>query len=478
MAADLPDSLQINAWTGAGAASPLASTWTAWATTQHMANANRTMAAGEPVDERDWHDPRVGWGLVVRDPDGSELSNADRAEGLDLPEPLRQLVRARSGPILRYREDVGLEFLRRYYPDGTAQDLSISGSKPGTGRGQLPMYLLLWGSPAEGGSPPWIPWRFQYVLNCARYVGRLHLEGEPLENYVSALMSDWSGSQVRADRPVVWAVDHDANDITHLMRQVVAEPVVKALRNDNQVGQQVRYFSEAGATNAALIDALADSAHRAAFIVTTSHGMTGPLNDPPAMAAALGLLVDQHQAALKPDDLLGAWAPDGAIWYSHACCSAGADDVTQYGELVPDGAVKDVLVGVAALGASVAPMPTRLLGAKRPLRAFVGHVEPTFDWTLRHKENKQPLTTALQQTLYDGMYRARPEPVGLAFKRVFAHVGQLFAQYHLAKQRTLAIDPDVRLRARAAALRTQLGALDRQACVILGDPTVALPPLA
>src|SRR5690606_19079114 len=123
------------------------------------------------------------------------------------------------------------------------------------------------------------------------------------------------------------------------------------------------------------------------------------------------------------------------------------------------------------------PMPTRLLGAKRPLRAFVGHVEPTFDWTLRHKDNKQPLTTALQQTLYDGMYRARPEPVGMAFKRVFAHVGQLFAQFHRAKQQTLAIDPDVRARARAAALRTQLGALDRQACVILGDPTVALPPL-
>ena len=226
-----------------------------------------------------------------------------------------------------------------------------------------------------------------------------------------------------------------------------------------------------------MIDALADDVHPPAFVLTSSHGMTGPLGDPGAMAASLGLPVDQLESALKPDDLLRAWTPDGAIWYSHACCSAGSDDATQYGELVPDGGVKDILTGVAALGASVAPMPTRLLGGKRPVRAFVGHVEPTFDWTLRHPDNRQPLTSSLLNTLYGGMYRARPEPVGMAFKRVFAQAGQLFGQFHQAKQQALAVDPDIRARARAAALRTQLGALDRQACVILGDQTVALPPL-
>jgi hypothetical protein len=477
MAVELPESLQLNAWTGSPVESPLAKTWPSWATTQHMADANRTMAAGEPADERDWWDPRVGWGLVVADPDALGLRAEDLAEGVDLPEPLRLLVKARKGAVVRYREDEGLEFLRRYYADGAAQDLSLSGSKPGTGRGQLPMYLLIWGSPAKGGSPPYIPWRFQYVLNCSRFVGRLHLEGAALEHYVTALMSDWSGSAVRADRPVIWSVDHDRNDITHLMRQIVAEPLMEGLRGDPQIGAKLRYFSKDGATNEALIDALGDAANPPAFVLTTSHGMTGPLNDLTAMAASLGLLVDQNESAISPHNLLNAWRPDGAIWYSHACCSAGADDTTQYQDLVPDGSVKDILNGVAALGASVAPLPTRLLGSERPLRAFVGHVEPTFDWTLRHPKNRQPLTSALQEALYGGMYRARPEPVGMAFKRVFAHVGQLFALFHRAKLQTTAIDPDVRARARAAALRTQLGALDRQSCVILGDPTVTLPPL-
>ena len=227
-----------------------------------------------------------------------------------------------------------------------------------------------------------------------------------------------------------------------------------------------------------LIDALADPARPPAFVMTTSHGMTGPLDDVAKMASTLGLLVDQHGAPLDPAALLAKWQPDGAIWYAHACCSAGSDDATQYADLVGDGPVKDVLLGVSSLGATVAPLPTALLGAERPLRAFIGHVEPTFDWTLRHPESKEPLTHALRTALYDGMHRARPNPVGMAFKPVFDQVGQLFAQFQQATKASTSVDPALRARARAAALRTQLGALDRQACVILGDPTVALPALA
>jgi hypothetical protein len=475
MAVDLPATLQVNAWTThAPAPSPLAPTWARWATHPHMVDADRTLAAPEPVDDRDVLDPRVGWGLVVAEDE--TRSEADRATGADLPQILRELVAARKGVILRYRE-AATEFLRRYYTDGSAQDVSISGSKSGTARGALPKYLLLWGSPSRGGSPGYVPWRFQYALNGPRFVGRLHLEGAALERYVSALLDDWTGAAARPEQPVVWAVDHHPSDITHLMRQLIADPVTTALAGDPQVGGRVRYFAESTATAARLIDALADAAKPPAFVLTTSHGQTGPIDSPPAMAASLGMPVDQEGALVTPAALLSRWAPDGAVWYSHACCSAGSDDTTQYDELVPDGEIKDILRAVAALGATVAPLPTALLGAERPLRAFIGHVEPTFDWTLRHPQNRQPLTAAIQQTLYDGLYRARPEPVGMAFARVFAHVGHLFAQFHLARQGATAVDPTARLEARAAALRTQLGALDRQACVILGDPAVSLPAL-
>jgi hypothetical protein len=479
MAVELPHSLQINAWTTRPPApSPLAATWTRWATASHMVDADLTLAAPEPVDDRDVLDPRVGWGLVVVDDDA--LSEADRARGVDLPPVLRELVAARKGVVLRYRDEARSEFLRRYYTDGRAQDLSLSDLKKGTARGSIPKYLLLWASPAPGGSPGYIPWRFQYVLNGPRYVGRLHLEGAALDRYVSAVLDDWTGSAVRPEHPVIWAVDHSANDpneITHLMRQVIAEPVQRALAADAQVGARVRYLSGSTATAAQLSDALADTTRASALVVTTSHGQTGPSGDPAAMADTLGLLVDQAGALVTPAALLARWRPDGAIWYAHACCSAGSDDLSQYDDLVPDGEVKDILRAVAGLGAMVAPLPTALLGADRPLRAFVGHVEPTFDWTLRHPKNKEPLTTAIRDALYAGMYRARPEPVGMAFARVFTQVGHLFAQFHLAKVDATAIDPQRRLEARAAAFRTQLGALDRQACVILGDPAVALPAL-
>ena len=122
----LPDALRINAWIGPGpaATTPLAQTWAAWATARHMASANKTMAAAEPVDERDWQDPRVGWGLLVADNDA--LSQADRALGTDLPDVLRELVQRRQGPIVRYREENSLESLRRYYVDGPAQDISLT----------------------------------------------------------------------------------------------------------------------------------------------------------------------------------------------------------------------------------------------------------------------------------------------------------------------------------------------------------------
>lgn len=473
----VPETLTINAWTGARPVdtSPLAPKWSHWATNLHVAPGHMPAAAHEPPDEYNWRDPRVGWGLLVAD--NPDLSESDRAMGMDLPPVLRQLVDRRQGVIIRYREQAGHEFLRRYYVDGAAQDLTIA-AEAGVARGKVPKYLLLWASPAPGSAPACIPWRFQYVLNVGRYVGRLHLSGKPLENYVNALLNDWQECTARADAPLVWAVDHADSDITHLMRQVVAEPMVQRLLDDSQIGRdKLRYFASKQASVSQLINALGETGKQPGFVMTTSHGMTGPVCDKNKMTSTLGLLVDQNGALLDPAALLSNWQPNGAIWYAHACCSAGSDSATQYGGLLQDGAVKDILNAVAGLGATVAPLPTALLGAERPLRAFIGHVEPTFDWTLRNPKNSEPTTHALHASLYDGMFRARPEPVGMAFKRFFDQVGQLFTQLNQHRNDSLTIDPVARKRALAAALRTQLSALDRQSCVILGDPAVALPPM-
>src|SRR5205085_1792161 len=57
-----------------------------------------------PADERDWRDPRVGWGLVL--PNRHGLTDEQLATADDAPEPIRELVRRRdNAPVFRVHPD-------------------------------------------------------------------------------------------------------------------------------------------------------------------------------------------------------------------------------------------------------------------------------------------------------------------------------------------------------------------------------------
>lgn len=464
---DWPLELSINAWSGqpGSLSSPLGAKASQWGVQPRLNPVPKMLAAAEPVDLRDWFHEQVGWGLIL--PENEGATDQERALALDAPEPIIQLVAERSqAPVFRYRADLNHRFLRRYYVDQTPRDIAISGSPRGTGAKCLPRYLLIYGPPGQ------IPWSLQYVLNSAAFVGRLDLEGEGLKRYVTALRNHWAGFDCHPERPVVWSVDHGQPDITWLMRRVIAAPLAQELAGDSQIGSELRLLTGGDATISQLSQTLA--ARKPALIVTTSHGMTGPLANPSLMAKQLGWLVDDQFTLLDPAQLLHSWQPAGAIWYAHACCSAGSDDTTSYHGLVDAGStVEQTLGAVAALGARVAPLPQQLLGAEKPLRAFIGQVEPTFDWTLRQPETGQVLTASLQSALYQRMHRKRPEPVGLAFEECYRHVGELLAQWNQALRQIAKGQAEASL----AALRSQLTALDRQSLVILGDPTACLPPL-
>lgn len=460
----LPDSLTINAWCGEPVSSALGEGALNWGVRKQRDTPRKPLAAEEPAPLWDWQRADVGWGIIL--PDNEDLTPSERATAQDAPEPIQALVAARgNAPVFRYRADLLNRKLRRYTADGSARDLDLTDSQRGIGDKKLPRYLLIYAPPAV------IPWSFQYVLGQSAFVGRLDLDGDGLANYVNALIKDWDTAACRSDQPVVWAVNHGHPDITWLMAGAIAKPVAARLGQDNDIGDKVRLITDAAATTQGLRDQLKE--RRPALIVTTSHGMTGPLDDVDAMHRNLGLLVDHQHALLEPGSLLADWSPDGAIWYSHACCSAGSDAATSYQGLVADNStVAKVLNAVAGLGAQVAPLPKALLGAGKPLRAFIGQVEPTFDWTLR-ADTGQVLTNTLMEALYTRMHQKKPQPVGLAFHEVHQHAGQLFSQLDsLRRDVVKAIEG-----AKEAATRTHLTALDRQSLVILGDPTVALPPL-
>jgi hypothetical protein len=309
-------------------------------------------------------------------------------------------------------------------------------------------------------------------MSGSRFVGRLDLPDDALENYFAHLASDWQGSAAKPLTPVLWSVDWDG-DITSLMRQMVAEPAYATYKTDTTL--HPFYVHDAGATSGALMDAL--QSRRPGMIVTTSHGATSPLDDVAALRARVGLPVDQDKKLLDSAALLKAWQPDGAIWYAHACCSAGTDACTSYAGLFdPAGDVDRILQGVTQAGSRVGPLPSALLSAEKPARAFVGHVEPTFDWPLQDPETGQPLSLPFSDALTRKLFAAYRHPIGSAFREVHDLASKHFSLWYQAKDAAQRMtDAATRQRRREMALRAQLGGLDWQGVVILGDPTVAIP---
>lgn len=467
-----PETLAINAWTGdAAAASPVNARTLAWVLQTPPLRAQQYLAPPPEADPANWRDPRVGWGVVLAEKPG--LSKQDLASGADAPEPIRKLIRERgNAPVFRYApvSSVRSTFLHNYR---TGKSIAVDpGSPQGLGEDAIPAYLLIYGSPHE------VPWEFQYLLNATCAAGRLDLEGEALERYVDALLSNWAGSAAKIDHATVWAVD-DNDGITPLMRDAIAQNVADTLAADSDLAGKVQFLDgrQHEATAAALVASLA--ANAPGLVVTTSHGMTGPLDDPGLMRAQMGLPVDGDRQVVDPETLLAAWQPNGAIWYAHACCSAGADDHTTFDGLLPAGsAIDTVLKAVASVGPLVSPLPRALLGAPKPLRAFIGHVEPTFDWTLRQTETQQHLTEPIRRALYNHLYgnaAKPPDPVGLAFRDLYLRLAALYVRYEDAKRRFQATGGSD---FQHAMLYCQLTSADVKSMVILGDPTAVLPPLA
>jgi hypothetical protein len=90
------------------------------------------------------------------------------------------------------------------------------------------------------------------------------------------------------------------------MRNSIAAPLNDKFASDGEYDARFIDGRNASASAGELKTALA--AHRPVFVATTSHGMTGPLNDVPRMQADLGLLVDAGFKMVRPQDLLGGAA--------------------------------------------------------------------------------------------------------------------------------------------------------------------------
>jgi len=144
--------------------------------------------------------------VLLPDTDEQGLSPSDKATGVDAPDAVRSLLASRPGTVLlRWRpERNGL--LRRYYIDGSSQDLMIGMSRFGVAKGSLPRYVTIIGGPDQ------VP-EIQHMLAGQHAVGRLPLIGEGLHNHLHALLNGWTDNRP-SSAGLVWAVDHGAADLT------------------------------------------------------------------------------------------------------------------------------------------------------------------------------------------------------------------------------------------------------------------------
>jgi hypothetical protein len=457
--AHLTATVTANGWRGEPADGTFAATAPKWGIGP-VESPVRPLAP-TAVNPWDWRDGSVGWGLVLADTGIG--SSADRAAARDAPETLQTLVAARGpAPVLRWHPDTP-EVLLRYYPGfADPERIPIGGSSRGIGPGAIPTFLMLWGSLAD------LPWRLQYRLNLDPRicVGRLPLTGDALDRYVACELGPWSVTTPAQATALIWATDHAPGDITRMMRMVVADQVHDRYAADTDIA--VTYLTGADATGAALAGGLAQ--HAPDVVITTSHGFTGPTGG--ADLERIGWLVDAGHRETDPARILGSWKPAGAIWYAHACCGAGTVAPSEFTGLFTKGSRLDrMITEIAATGDVVAPFPMALLSAAQPLRAFVGHVEPTYDWTLYDGQSRHALTADLVDGLYTQLMLGRP--IGWTMKAYHQAAGAAAAVQDQARTDVLTGKTDV-----DATLRPRLCYLDRRALVILGDPVAAIPSTA
>ncbi len=463
---NLPQHIRLNAWTGTEAAhGEVVEEAAAWgAGRAGLPPSQKRLAFGPPVPGTHWQDPAVGYGVLLPENDSPGLTDAQKAAGADAPPPVRALLEARPGSVvLRWSREMEDRVLRRYYADGTPpNDPAIGISDFGVGPGRLPRYVAIIGGPQD------IPWSVQYSLGTRHAVGRIPLAGEALAHYVDALIGGWPQAPAELDRALMWTVDHGEGDMTRLMRLAISGRLADALSTPPPL-EKFQEIAGDAATGEALLAALTQSAP--GLVVTSSHGMTGPSRDLDAMRATLGLPIDQNHVPLDAEALTAA-LPGGCVWFAQACCSAGGAGRSLYSALLrPEWSAFQTVEAVAALRPMTAPAAVAALGRENPVRAVLGHVEPTFSWTLEAPDTGQLLGGRIVSALSSHLYAG--QPLAFAFGEYRADVGQLHTAWFSLNDRLRGGDTSVAEK----MTRLRLSAVDRQSLVLLGDPTVSLPPL-
>lgn len=320
----------------------------------------------EGVDPKDL--AQSGWGAIF-------AHDADPSVREAL-QPLLDHRKNQAGAIKagRYKEFMGQDGYRR--GESKQQFLARHGAGPGpVDPDRVPYYLLIVGDPES------IPFRFQYQLDVAYAVGRIHFDMvEDYAHYADSVVAAEARIFTSDRIATFFGVRNPGDEATQLSADGLVMPLAQAIE-ENQSGWKVNKIMGKEATKSRL-DALFRGEETPSFLFTASHGM-GFLNGDPKQLAHQGALLCQdwpgpleHVGPIPEDyyfsaeDIVQDASVAGLISFHFACYGAGTpklDDFAHHTFTQPE---------AIAPHAFVARLPQRLLThPKGGALAVVGHVE-------------------------------------------------------------------------------------------------------
>lgn len=406
----------------------------------------------------------AGWGVIFARDEKPEVRSALR-ELLDYRKAQANQIKE------RYREYWGDD---GYQPNESKNAfLARHGAGPGAvDPDKIPYYLLLVGDPEK------IPYNFQYQLDVAYAVGRIHFD-TPAEysEYAQSVVRAEKGMVTRGKRAVFFSTANPDDESTQASTNNLVAPITEKMRTHKSEWTFDSYLAES-ATKSSLEGVLQKNAP--ALLFTASHGAAFDLGEP-RQVKHQGALVTQEWSGpvimrdqpvpqtmyYAMDDVMSDAQVHGLVAFHFACFGAGTPRYDEFAFL-RQGVNRNLEPIQIAPSSFVARLPRKLLAhPKGGALAVIGHVDRAWGSSFLWNQNVEQLSTfeSMLTRLFEGY------PVGAAMEYFNERYAELAA--------SLAVDlenlkkPYLKVNANDFA-NLWTAHNDARGYAIIGDPAVRL----
>lgn len=401
---------------------------------------------------------QAGWGVIfARDAD-PQIREA-------LSELLNWRRKQANSKKKLYQEYTGVKGLNK--GESKIEFLARHGAAPGpVDPTQVPYYLLLVGDPQA------IPYSFQYQLDVAYAVGRIHFDTlDEYARYARSVVDAEKGKVKLPRRAAFFGIRNPDDYSTGLSSRLLVAPLVKNLEDELKDWEFTTHTGDE-AKKAPLLAAMGGGS-TPAFLFTASHGMGLP-NEDPRQREHQGALITQDYPGPKTwrkkltqdfylagDDLASDARLGGLVSFHFACYGAGTPNQDDF----PTEKLKPNMIPKQSF---LARLPQRMLAHPGGgALAAIGHVERA--WSYSFSWNALKEQTAVFESAIGRMLQGAP--IGAAMEFFGERAAELATDLGMARE--VAADKS------KSANPQQLGFLwtannDARSYVILGDPAVRL----